>query len=316
METKTCTGCKQSKPFSDYAIEKGKVIARCRICVNAQKAAYKRRKREEAYQARVTSGEVILPADPVNNFICDYCHVERTNDMFRHNRRKCVICERTGAIEYSQSEIGKANYEKNAEKRKENYERNAEKRKENYEKNKAKRNANYVQRYHSDPLFKLKRVCKERIRTAFKSKNMQKSNKTIEYLNCPIPWLMAWFEYNFTPEMAFNNHGTYWHMDHVIPVNLFDLTDPEQVILCFSWFNLSPLQANENMVKHDSIIVQQIQRHVQNLVQFEIYYNIQQYIDLCARHLTISGSPLELYLPLLQGNLQEGTQVMTEDDVL
>lgn len=295
METKTCTGCKQNKILSDFAIEKGKVISRCRICVNAQKAAYKRRKREEAYQERIASGEVVLPINPIDNFICPYCHIEQSKTMFRPNRDKCLNCERAYGREYRQSDIGK---EKSAQWLNDNRERMSELQAEWYQRNKEKRNEDYNRRYHSDVTFKFKVLCKSRIQTAFKTKDMRKSDKTVQYLNCSIPWLIEWFTTCFTAEMTVENHGDYWHMDHVIPINTFDLTDPEQIKLCFSWYNLSPLSASENMAKHDSINVQQIQQHVQKLLQFETYYNIHKYIDLCARHLRMTGNPLEFYLPL------------------
>jgi hypothetical protein len=305
-ENKVCTGCGQRKILSDFPIEKRKgvckITTKCRICVNKQKAEYKRRKKEEAYQQRVASGEVILPADPINNFICKQCHVERPKDMFCQDRWKCIECERADGRAYRQSEVGK---EKSAQWITNNQERMTQLQAEWYQRNKEKRNEEYNRRYHSDPVFKFKVSCKGRIHSAFNAKGMQKSNRTLEYLNCSIPWLMAWFEYNFNPGMTFENHGPYWHMDHVIPINLFDLTDPMHVLLCFSWFNLSPLEANSNMSKHDTIDTEQIKRHVQNLINFtfEINYNIEPYIDLYARYLRMSGSPLELYLPLLQGNL-------------
>jgi hypothetical protein len=295
-QTKACSKCSQTKVLSEFQPRNGRPGARCFVCVKEDRKNYKRRKKDEIFQQKVVSGEILLPSDPVNNKVCDYCRAEKPKDSFNFNEWKCIDCKRIEWRDYRRSEYGK---EKTSQWLANNQERMTQLQAEWYQRNKEKRNTEYVQRYHSDPLFKLQRVCKERIRIAFNSKNMQKSGKTVQYLNCNIPWLMAWFETNFTPEMTFDNHGAYWHMDHVIPVNLFDLNDSQQVILCFSWSNLSPLEASKNMSKHDSIDTEQIKRHVQNLVYFNNnQYNIEPYIDLCARYLRMTGSPLELYLPL------------------
>jgi len=111
------------------------------------------------------------------------------------------------------------------------------------------RNKEYVERYHSDPAFKFKRLCKDRIIHALNNKGLHKSDRTVRYLNCSISFLIKWFD----DEMTIDNHGEYWHIDHVIPINTFDLNRPIDIFLCFSWFNLSPLKGSENMSKHDSV---------------------------------------------------------------
>ncbi len=52
--------------------------------------------------------------------------------------------------------------------------------------------------------------------------------------------------------MTWDNHGLYgWHIDHVVPLSSFDLTDHKQVKKACHWFNLQPLWAKENLSKHD-----------------------------------------------------------------
>ena len=290
METKTCNECKAAKILTDYRCQKGKYDAKCKDCTNARRRELSAKKRLE--------GPKIVSMEYLNSIItCSKCNQEKKRSEFTTGKNQCKDCIKMIKKEYDQSQRGKEN---NAQWIENNREHLKEYHTEWHQENKERINEKYVQRYHSDPEFKFKRSCKTRILNAFKSQNLAKSNKTIEYLNCDIPWLVKWFILCFTPEMTLENHGSYWHMDHVIPVNTFNLSDPEQITLCFSWFNLSQLQANENMSKHDSINVQQIQQHVQKLTSIlsGSNYNIQKYIDLCARHFTMTGSPLELYLPL------------------
>jgi len=54
--------------------------------------------------------------------------------------------------------------------------------------------------------------------------------------------------------MAWNNYGVWgWHIDHIRPISSFDLLDPEQQRAAFSYKNLQPLWASENLAKSDKV---------------------------------------------------------------
>ena len=79
--------------------------------------------------------------------------------------------------------------------------------------------------------------------------------------------------------MTWSNYGIYWHCDHVIPANKFNLNNPTQILLCFNWKNLSPLTKKDNMNKKDKIIPEQINTHIDNLKIFIKNENIKTDID-------------------------------------
>lgn len=56
-------------------------------------------------------------------------------------------------------------------------------------------------------------------------------------------------EKQFKRGMHWNNHGTVWHIDHIIPLSKFDLTDPMQRKRANHFTNLQPLYVHENMSK-------------------------------------------------------------------
>lgn len=55
-------------------------------------------------------------------------------------------------------------------------------------------------------------------------------------------------ESQFTPPMSWDNYGTYWELDHIIPQNLFnfDSSEDRDFQICWSLANLRPLEKSLN----------------------------------------------------------------------
>ena len=64
-----------------------------------------------------------------------------------------------------------------------------------------------------------------------------------------------WMAFQFDGDMSWDNYGTVWHIDHVLPMSRFDLTDPTNRAICFAWTNLQPLRVSENRQKSNTIFV-------------------------------------------------------------
>ena len=153
-----------------------------------------------------------------------------------------------------------------------------------------------------EPLEKLKRLIRSRIFAAL----TKKQKHTIEYLGCSTQTYINWLLYN-NNGYTLENRGTEWHIDHVIPLSLFDLDDEEEQMIAFNWRNTMPLSPSDNLSKNNKIISNQIEEHLENLKKFHKEYNIvmpQIYIELFAKHLD-AGNPLEPLLPLVNGNINE-----------
>lgn len=86
-----------------------------------------------------------------------------------------------------------------------------------------------------------------------KSKNTKKTNSTLELLGCTPEFLRNYIEEKFTPEMVWENHGTYWHLDHIYPLSKVDVNDETEFKKACHYSNLQPLSVLENLRKGNKI---------------------------------------------------------------
>ena len=80
-------------------------------------------------------------------------------------------------------------------------------------------------------------------------KNNSKSEHTLVLVGCSLESLKKHLESQFQPGMSWNNYGK-WHVDHIKPCALFDLSKPEEQRKCFNYTNLQPLWALDNLRKY------------------------------------------------------------------
>ena len=209
---------------------------------------------------------------PENNKQCKKCKTIFKNDEFRSGRYTCKLCENTFYKEYYYKNITNE-LEKKKKYRLENKEKvNSYKR--IYRKNK----------YYNDISYKLESCIRARLYDALK--NNKKENKTISYLGCSINELKNWLSYNFKDNMTFENHGNYWHIDHIIPCASFDFTIEENINKCFHWSNLAPLEVKKNLTKpqnetrkYTEAFFHLLQNRIQNLIHIVIILNVGSLVN-------------------------------------
>lgn len=86
-------------------------------------------------------------------------------------------------------------------------------------------------------------------------KGQNKSKPTLQLLGCSISHFKKHLESQFTEGMTFENHGPKgWHIDHIIPVSSFNLSDPDQQKKCFHFSNLQPLWYEDNLKKGSKLV--------------------------------------------------------------
>lgn len=110
-----------------------------------------------------------------------------------------------------------------------------------------------------DPGFRVQCNMRNRLKDFIGSARDGGTKSIRALIGCSTIQLAQHLEAGFTKRMRWDNYGTYWHVDHILPCASFDHTDAKQVAQCWHWTNLRPLEASKNMEKSDTITEPQMQ---------------------------------------------------------
>lgn len=66
-------------------------------------------------------------------------------------------------------------------------------------------------------------------------------------------FLREWIESKWTNGMNWNNYGSYWVIDHIVPFRMFNIFDKKDMILCWDYRNLMPLLYSDNLKKQGNV---------------------------------------------------------------
>ncbi len=111
----------------------------------------------------------------------------------------------------------------------------------------------------TNPNFRIRLYLSNRFRQAIRKSGGLKINRMIKLIGCSIEDFWIYLESKFEPGMTRENYGKVWHIDHIMPCAIFDLTKPEHQKRCFHFSNLQPLFAEDNRRKSDKIVTNQFQ---------------------------------------------------------
>ena len=115
--------------------------------------------------------------------------------------------------------------------------------------NKEKLNSRRQERLKTNIQFRLSISLRNRLRAAIK--NGYKSGSAVRDLGCTIPELKFYLEGQFQDGMTWENWTIDgWHIDHKIPLFLYNLEDREQFLQACHYTNLQPMWAEENLRKN------------------------------------------------------------------
>lgn len=105
-----------------------------------------------------------------------------------------------------------------------------------------------------DPYYRFNRNLSKQIWEILKGRKNGKSWK--RFIDFEINDLIKTIEKQFREGMTWDNYGTYWELDHIIPLNHYkslDITDEQRVRLAWRIDNLQPLECSLNRSKLDKL---------------------------------------------------------------
>ncbi len=195
------------------------------------------------------------------------CGVEKSTDRFRKYKaskdglksccKKCMTKYDKNYRKENTEKIAKFYKKYNAvnkdiinKKAKERYAKDPEKVKERskrWRKNNPNCAKNYAKKYKANNInYKISNNLRARLYCAIKGH--YKSGSAIKDRGCSINELKTYFKSLFKPGMTWDNYGK-WHIDHIIPLVSFDLSDRKQFLKACHYSNLQPLWAKDNLSK-------------------------------------------------------------------
>jgi hypothetical protein len=109
-----------------------------------------------------------------------------------------------------------------------------------------------------DVNYRLKTTLRSRLTLSIK--NGQKAGSAIKDLGCSINKLKLHLQKTFYRRFQDNEIMTWdnwslhgWHIDHIIPLDHFDLSIPEELKKACHYTNLQPMWAEENLKKSNKL---------------------------------------------------------------
>jgi hypothetical protein len=152
--------------------------------------------------------------------MCTYCNIEKPISHYYNckkygKKKKCISCWKRAKHQY---------------------------RLKNRDEISLKRSEYNKNRYNNDINWKLAANLRSRLVKTIKY------GSHIKDLGCTVDYLKNHLGSLFKPGMTWENYGK-WHIDHIIPLSSFDLTDKNQFKKAVNYKNLQPLWAKENMSK-------------------------------------------------------------------
>lgn len=112
--------------------------------------------------------------------------------------------------------------------------------------NKEEQNAYYAEK-RKDPQYRIAHNIRSRLYDALAGRTKHAS--TEQLTQCSFEYLCKYLEDQFEEAMTWDNYGSYWVVDHKIPLISVDLSDPLELERVCHYSNLRPLTAIMNSSK-------------------------------------------------------------------
>jgi hypothetical protein len=110
--------------------------------------------------------------------------------------------------------------------------------------------------YSKDPNWRMVHNLKHNLARSLKKHQLKKEETTLELLGIKLKYFRRYLEHKFKPGMTWDNYGKVWHLDHIIPLSIIDISKKDNLKFACNYRNLQPLFARENLSKNNKIFIE------------------------------------------------------------
>lgn len=219
---KYCKQCEQLKELKDFGRHSGSRLGlrpKCKTCVNQLS--------RERYEKQC-SRETLVPT----NLSCSRCKELKPVSAFHHLKKSptgfashCIVCDKRWRQNYLSSPSAAESKRKSSRK--------------------------FQTRRREDSKARLRDSVSRLVYQVLKSQDATKKYSVLEALPYSMEDLLQHLESQFDNEMSWENYGSQWQLDHIIPQAYFayDSLESENFLNCWALDNLQPLCPKENASK-------------------------------------------------------------------
>lgn len=192
------------------------------------------------------------------------------NQLFKLNQKRCTKCKIIKDLNsFSPQKLGYKGIKSQCKKCDREYDKNFQKQ-TNYrsKRDKTDKSKEYRKKYiienkdwwrkyereyrferrQTDMFFRIKGNLSSRLSDLINERNFSKN--TLELIGCSREKFLQHIESQFNNGMNWENYGIKgWHIDHIIPLSLYDLTNENEVKKACNYLNLQPLWWYDNLEK-------------------------------------------------------------------
>ena len=250
---KICSRCKKQKEDSEFYVFKRSSDGLSSWCKQCQHNYDKDRSKTPE---RIEYRKVYVETHKEQTKLYNETHKEQTKLWYKNNKERKLALSRIWRDNNREHylELGRVYAASHKEERKKYKKKYYQEYKEQQQlssreyrrKNKEVINKKARQKYATDVKLRLSKSISNSIYRAIKT------NKAERHWERLVPYdlqqLKEHLESQFDKTMNWDNYGSYWEIDHIIPINTFNFSSSEDhdFQICWSLANLRPLEKCEN----------------------------------------------------------------------
>ena len=225
---KFCKKCKQYKKrdlFTKRKRSKDGLRNHCRKCRNEMNLKNYYKKPLNRSKCTQCNKDRNTDKQRVHKDLCQACYrYHQRNSTLQKRDKICVNCGGNSSIKWYSGPLCRKCY----------------------------RVSTYADRKNSDSNWYLIERIKNNLRSRISKivSGQIKQGSAIKDLGCSIDNFKQYLESRWQPGMSWDNYGfNGWHIDHIKPLNSFNLNQPEELKKACHYSNLQPLWAKDNLKK-------------------------------------------------------------------